>query len=248
MPLLFSNPRRTPPRRPQTASRPRPALAALPLLLFACVSLAPRPARAQSRPQPPPIEREIKGGELHTFRLLLTAGQFVRAVFDQRGADIVLTLVGPDGEELARVDSPVGESRPEPLFFEVGRGGYYTYQVRTRREWAPPGRYEFTMTARGATPQDLRSFPAERAFAEGTRALSDGGPEALERGVEKYEQALVLFRSLGDYRGEITTLLTIAAVVRALGGGEQALRYYEEALALLRTTTDTADEARAESN
>src|SRR5438270_631183 len=134
MPLLFSNPLRTPPpRHLQTA------------------------ARAQTRPQPPRVEREIMGGELHTFRLLLAPGQFVRAVFDQRGADIVLTLVGPDGEELSKVDSPVGEWGPESLFFEVGRGGYYTIQVRTRREWAPPGRYEFTMTARGATPQDLRS-------------------------------------------------------------------------------------------
>jgi CHAT domain-containing protein/tetratricopeptide (TPR) repeat protein len=218
------------------------------LLLFAALFSAAPAARAQTRPQLPSVEREIMGGELHTFRLLLAPGQFVRAVFDQRGADIVLTLVGPDGEELARVDSPVGEWGPEPLFFEVGRGGYYTIQVRTRREWAPPGRYEFALTARQATPQDLRSFPAERVFAEGTRALSDGGPEALERGVEKYEQALVLFRSTGDFRGETTTLLTIAAVVRALGGGEQALRYYEEALALLRTTTETAREARAESD
>lgn len=188
------------------------------------------------------------GGELHTFRLLLAPGQFVRAVFDQRGADIVLTLVGPDGEELTRVDSPVGEWGPEPLFFEAARPGYYTIQVRTRREWAPPGRYEFRLTARSATPQDLKGFPAERAFAEGTRLLSGGGPDALERGVERYEQALALFRAAGDYRGQVTTLLTIASVVRALGGGEQALRYYEEALALLRGTTDTAEEARAQSN
>jgi CHAT domain-containing protein/tetratricopeptide (TPR) repeat protein len=188
------------------------------------------------------------GGELHTFRLLLNAGQFVRAVFDQRGADIVLTLVGPGGEELTKVDSPVGEWGPEPLFFEVTTGGYYTIQVRTRREWAAPGRYEFSMTARRATPQDLSRFPAERAFAEGTRLLSGGGPEGLERGVEKYEQALALFRSLGDYRGEVTALVTIASVRQALGEGAQALRYYEDALALLRTTNDTAQEARAESN
>lgn len=188
------------------------------------------------------------GGELHTFRLLLNAGQFVRAVFDQRGADIVLTLVGPDGEELTKVDSPVGEWGPEPLFFEVLKGGYYTIQVRTRREWAAPGRYEFSMTARRATPQDLGRFPAERVFAEATRLLSGGGPEGLEQGVEKYEQALALFRSLGDYHGEITTLTTIASVRQALGEGAQALRYYADALALLRTTNDTAQEARAESN
>src|SRR5688500_14633082 len=124
------------------APRRRAHITFLLLPLIICGhALAPRDAGAQPSPAAaPPIEREIRGGELHSFRLLLNPGQFVRAVFDQRGVDIVLTLAGPDGAELLRVDSPNGEWGPEPLFFEVGAGGHYTIQARARRPFAGPGR------------------------------------------------------------------------------------------------------------
>jgi hypothetical protein len=146
----------------------------LPLLfVFVAYSLAPFAAHAQTSQtsQSAPIERELSGGELHSFRLLLNPGQFVRAVFDQRGVDIVLTLAGPNNEELLKIDSPNGEWGPEPLFFEVEAGGYYTIQVRPRKASAGPGRYEFAMTGRRATVHDERQFPAERVFAEATRSL-----------------------------------------------------------------------------
>lgn len=216
----------------------RPALVVF--LLFFCVGQA----RAQA-PKAAPIEREIRGGELHSIRLRLNPGQFVRAVFDQRGVDIVLTLAGPDGAELLRVDSPNGEWGPEPLFFEVGEGGYYTIQTKARRPWAGPGRYEFAMTARRATVQDERHFPAERVFAEATRLLAAGGADSLRAGLGKYEEAGRLFRSIGDWRAVSTTLLMSASVSRALGDAPRALRYYEEALPLLRGARDAGGEARA---
>ncbi|HEV3467827.1 MAG TPA: CHAT domain-containing protein, partial [Pyrinomonadaceae bacterium] len=116
--------------------------------------------------------------------------------------------------------------------------------VRTRREAAGPGRYEFRVTARRATERDERRFPAERAFAEATRLLVDADAPALERSLAKYEEALRLFRSLSDFRGEVTTLSTLAAVGHALGDERLALYYYGEALALLRASSETREEAR----
>jgi len=218
----------------------------LPLLLLAAllVASAAAPARAQA-PEPPPVEREITGGMLHNYRLRLNPGQFVRAVFDQRGVDVVLTLKGPDGRELLKIDSPVGEWGPEPIFFEIEEAGFYTIEVRPRREWAAPGRYEFRMTARRATPQDLRGFPAERVFASATALLTSGDAPSYERSIEKYEEALRLFEALGDYRGRVTTLATLASVSHALGRARQSLDYYSDALALLRTSNDSREEARA---
>ncbi|HEV3470224.1 MAG TPA: hypothetical protein VG148_12940, partial [Pyrinomonadaceae bacterium] len=110
-------------RGPSLASRPAARL----LLLITCAACFAPAARAQF--EPAPIERQIAGGEVHTLRLGLTAGQFIRAVFDQRGADVVLTLRGPRDEELLKIDSPVGEWGPEPLFFEVTEAGVYTIGV-----------------------------------------------------------------------------------------------------------------------
>lgn len=211
------------------------------MLLLAASLLTASDARAQVAP----IERKIAGGELHTLRLRLDRGKFVRAVFDQRGIDIVLTLIGPGGERLLEVDSPSGAWGPEPLFFEVEREGFYVIEVRPRVDGAGPGRYEFRMEARRPLPSDQMKFPAERVFAEATRLLSDKRADSLRGGIAKYEEALALFRSINDWNGEVTTLLTLASVSYALGESQQALQYYAGALAILRSTSDSAAEARA---
>ncbi|HLM56703.1 MAG TPA: CHAT domain-containing protein [Pyrinomonadaceae bacterium] len=232
-----------PPLKSPAPSAPRAALLLLSLALLPAFAFTT--ARAQAPFEPQAIERDITGGMVHTFRLNLKPGQFVRAVYDQRGADVVLALVGPDGRRLLKIDSPVGEWGPEPIFFEIEEAGYYTIEVRSRREWAPPGRYEFRLTARRPTPQDLRRFPAERVFAAATALLTDGDAPAYVKAIGQYELALEHFKSLGDYRGQVTTLGTLASVSLALGRGRQALDYYTDALALLRTSNDSREEARA---
>src|SRR5215210_1308964 len=77
-----------------------------------------------------PLERELSGGEVHTYRLTLNSGQFIRAVFDQRGVDVEVTLLDSAGRELLRVNNPIGVWGPEPVFFEVVNGGQYTLVVR----------------------------------------------------------------------------------------------------------------------
>src|SRR5256885_1004310 len=83
----------------------------------------------------------LAGGEIHTYTLTLSQGQFVRAVFDQRGVDVVLTLKDATGAQLLQVDHPVGSWGPEPLFFEIAAAGDYIIEVRPRQSDAPPGRY-----------------------------------------------------------------------------------------------------------
>src|SRR5687768_4032394 len=38
------------------------------------------------------IERELKGGDSHSYRVPMAAGQFMRAVVEQRGVNVRLTL------------------------------------------------------------------------------------------------------------------------------------------------------------
>ena len=43
------------------------------------------------------IERAMAGGEVHGYKVSLKSGQFLHAVVDQRGIDVVVRLLGPDG-------------------------------------------------------------------------------------------------------------------------------------------------------
>src|SRR5881392_677042 len=47
-----------------------------------------------------PVERELAGGQSHTYRITLTADQYLFVVDDQRGIDVVVTLFGPDGKKI----------------------------------------------------------------------------------------------------------------------------------------------------
>jgi hypothetical protein len=104
-----------------------------------------------------PIERELAGGESHSYRLRLAAGQFCRVVVDQHGIDAVVTLYGPDGTQ-----------GPEPVSLVAEITSSYRLAVRSLEKDARAGRYEVKIEElRSATTQDKARIAAEKAFAEG---------------------------------------------------------------------------------
>src|SRR5215831_3942004 len=64
----------------------------------------------QNSPEPPSnvqwlapgkgIEREMKGGETHSYLVKLRHGDFMHVEVDQRGIDVVVSLLAPDGQKL----------------------------------------------------------------------------------------------------------------------------------------------------
>ncbi len=58
-----------------------------------------------------PIERELAGGESHYYQIALGAGEYLHAVVDQRGIDVVVALRGRDGVQMADADGLSGSRR-----------------------------------------------------------------------------------------------------------------------------------------
>src|SRR5437870_12938924 len=46
------------------------------------------------------VERDLVGGQSHSFEIVAQAGQLVRAIVVERGADLPSTIFGPDGKPL----------------------------------------------------------------------------------------------------------------------------------------------------
>src|SRR5262245_36434786 len=63
--------------------------------------------QAQQLVQGKPIERELAGGQSHTYQITLNAGQYVKLVVDQRGIDVSVSIFSPDGK-------PITEANSEP--------------------------------------------------------------------------------------------------------------------------------------
>ena len=41
------------------------------------------------------VERELRAGETHRYKIDLKAGEYLNALLDQHGIDVLLTLLGP---------------------------------------------------------------------------------------------------------------------------------------------------------
>src|SRR5919202_1314201 len=75
---------------------------------------------------------------------------------------------------------------------------------------------------------------AEKAFKQGLELSAQRSPEALRKAIEKYEEALLLFRSIGDHRSESKVLYVLGLTYAAVGEQQKAIGFYNQALPLVR--------------
>src|SRR5262245_25733589 len=78
-----------------------------------------------------------------------------------------------------------------------------------------------------STPAQGRSgVTARRIFDEGETLQDQGTAESLRLAVKKYEEALSLWRAIGDRRSEAKTLNNIGLVYYSLGDNQKALDFH----------------------
>src|SRR5262245_23989308 len=77
-----------------------------------------------------PTERELSGGQSHSYKITVGSGQYLQIVVDQRGIDVVVELFRPDGQKLSEEDSPNGTGGPEIVSVITEAAGTYRIEVR----------------------------------------------------------------------------------------------------------------------
>jgi CHAT domain-containing protein len=179
-----------------------------------------------------PIERELKGGETHTYEIALEAGQFLNAVVEQRGIDVEVVVIAPDGKELMKIDSPNGTQGDEPVTLITEAVGVYRLKVNSLEKNAPGGRYEIRVkTLRAATDND-------RVLQEAT-TLNQQVDRLIDEG--KYDDALPLAdralaiheKALGaEHPDTADSLNNLAGLYEAKGDYARAEPLYMRALAV----------------
>jgi CHAT domain-containing protein/Tfp pilus assembly protein PilF len=191
-----------------------------------------------------PIARELAGGQVHSYQIMLTAGQYVQVVVNQRGIDVVVTLFGPSRQKIVEVDYPNSTEGPEAVFFVADTTGSHRLEVRSLQSDAPRARYEVKLEElRLASEQDRTRVAAERAFMEAEVLRARGTAESLRQAVKSYEMALGLMRSVGDRNRQAATLHKLGEAYYDLGQNQKALDFLNEALPLRRSVGDRLGEA-----
>src|SRR5690348_1976844 len=192
-------------------------------LLFACVA----PAFAQTLPALAPLERELKGGETHSYRIHLNANQFLYAIVEQKDIDVVTAVFGPDGKQLTDSDSPNDRWDSEPILWVASVAGEYRVDVRSPNSKAAAGRYEIKILAlREATQTDKDHVAAQTAFDEGSKLRKQQTATAKRGAIEKFGSAIPMFEAAGDKYREALTLHSIGIACYPLNEVRKALDYF----------------------
>lgn len=194
-----------------------------------------------------PVERELKGGETHSYRVSLKANQFLHAVVEQREIDVLIVLFGPDGKQISESDSPNDRWGTEPIVLLAPATGDYRIDVRSPSARAPAGSYAIKVIAlRDAASVDIDHARAQRLFDEGGVLRAQASATVRRSSIEKFEAALPLFRAAGDTYREALTLWFIGSTYARLNEFRQALTVFYKALALAQQLNDRRVESGVE--
>lgn len=191
-----------------------------------------------------PVERELAGGETHSFQVTLAAGQYLRVVVDQRGIDLALKIFGMDGQKLVEMDSPTSTQGLEAAAVIVEHPGSYRVEISSLIREAPKGRYEVMVAAlRTATEQDRRWVAAQSAYNEGQRLRRRQDEESRRKSIESYQEAIRNWQAAGDRLMEAHALYGMGWAWRLLNQPQKALECFGQALQLQRPEEGWREEA-----
>ena len=190
-----------------------------------------------------PIERELAGEQSHVYPLMLETKQYLRGVVQQKGVDIIVSIVAPDGKIIGEMDTPTGTQGAEPFFAITTLAGKYQIIVRAPEKKAPVGRYEIKLEeSRAATEEDQMRLTATLAFHQADRMLDEQKAEAFAQALPKFQESLSLWEKLNDLKKQAETLHNMGYTAGQLSNNAQAVQYYEKALQLRRQLGDRAGE------
>ena len=190
------------------------------------------------------VEREIAGGELHSYQIALAAGQFARFRLEQRAIDAALSLTDPDGKRLAEMNlTRAGEE--ESLSLEVKTTGNYQVIVRTNAMATVRGSYRLdALVQANVAAADRQRLRAEALLLEGNELRKQEGKTA-QQVIEKMQEALPLWRELGEPQWAAYSVSIIGTSYASLGQYEKAIESFEQELALHRAIKNRAGEGVA---
>jgi CHAT domain-containing protein/Tfp pilus assembly protein PilF len=115
--------------------------------------------------------------------------------------------------------------------------------------WATPRAEERQVVQQPTTTeQDTTRAAAQKAFDEGTVLYNQNTVESLKHAIEKWQEALVLWQTVGDKSKQALTLNNMGFVYSALGEKQKALEFYNQALLIRRAVVDKGGEGNILNN
>lgn len=137
-----------------------------------------------------PVERQIAGGEKHTYKVEVSEAQYARVTLEQRGIDVVVRLFGIDQKLVAEFDADLRLNGEETAELIAEKTGSYRLEVEAKNKTAPSGGYNVRLTeVHPATDQDRSLEEARKLIREADRLLRANKADEAR---QKAQRALAL--------------------------------------------------------
>src|SRR5262245_14963379 len=186
-----------------------------------------------------PVEREMTGARPHLYQIALEAGQCMKIVAEQRGADISLTLNDHDGKQLASVENRRGGVGVEWLLWQAQAPGNYMLEVRPLENTG--GSYRLNVETFEPQGDALLAF---QSYLEASRLAIQRKPELMDQVLRLQEESLAAWKRLNDPQME--SLMTLMVAKNNIGRDrKKSLAYYQRTIPIFRSLGMKAEEARA---
>ena len=176
-----------------------------------------------------PVTKQLKNDEIHAYTVELDEGQFISLSIEQHDVDVITKAFAPGGEFLGEFDTPTSGRGTELIRVGAESSGEYRFDIYTLSAGAEPGRYTLQQTAlRPISEADRKILSAVKLHqkADGLRAQ----PETRRDSLPVYEEALQIWREVGDAREEANTLRAMGFAYQRLDEPENAKRHFAQAL------------------
>ena len=193
-----------------------------------------------------PVERELVGGQTHSYRVSLNAGQYLRVMVDQKGVDVAMTLFSPDEARLAEIILPHTLQGRKVIIAVTEVSGNHRLELRSQNKDAAAGRYVVQiLDLREATAEDRTRVAVRKLVAEASNLRLRGTAESLTESIKKLEEALPLIRGIRDRYGESEALANMGVAYFVLAEYQKTIEMFSLALKIWQETGDRQGQAVA---
>lgn len=181
---------------------------------------------------PPPFQRELHAGELHSFRLSLDSGDLLDVQATQEGVDLILRILAPNGEILRAADGIYRERGTERAVAMAASTGSHTLELQATGT-SPSGSYTLSVTRRSATDGDRLLLVAADDLTVGDRAYQ----------ARDWQRAAAAFRLAADRWLQLNDDERACLALHQLGRARKRFEDWHGALDAYRAASRAARDA-----
>ncbi len=188
-------------------------------------------------------ERQIKGGEIHSFQFDVKAGFYARAEVEQKNIDVIVSLFAPDGKFVVEMDGKDGRLWREAVSAIAEKSGLYRVEIKAYGAADKSGSFTLKLIEnRQSVPSDSKRLKTETHLSAGRKFYEQS---KYQEAVKEYETAIQLWRELNDVKWEAVSLVNLGLTYSNLTKNELAISAHTQATELFQKTKDRIGESNS---